>query len=99
MTSKDILYAAASLAVIIILAVVVVAAIIFLFAFGSPIILLGSIFGLGIVGLFWLVGILFAMVSFWYILYALMKYFFDKKEEPGSSSKTSYTIDRIKKSD
>jgi hypothetical protein len=96
MDSKDIFLAAASLAVVLFLLLVGVVAVLFLFTLGSPLVLLGSLLAMGVFGLIVLFGILAALVSVWYILYALLKTHFAGEEE--KPPKGNYTLDRIKKS-
>ncbi|MDD5171486.1 MAG: hypothetical protein PHF60_00425 [Candidatus ainarchaeum sp.] len=95
MDKNDILSAAASLAVLALLVVLVIAAVMFLFTFGSPLVLLGAIMAAGVLGLIVLFGIAVALIGVWYVIYALMKSYFGPKEE--SKSKGNYTLERLKK--
>ena len=97
MESKDIFFAAASLAVVLLILLLGVVAAIFLFTLGSPLLLLGGLVGLGALGLVALFGILVAIIGAWYIVYAFLKQQLGAKEE--APQKGDYTIERIKRSE
>ncbi|MFH1785000.1 MAG: hypothetical protein ABH842_01095 [Candidatus Micrarchaeota archaeon] len=96
LSSNDLLFAAAALSVILIIAVFVVVAILVLFTIGSPFVLFSTILGFGVFGIFALIGLAIATISFWYVIYAFIKNYFDGNDDIKSTK--NYSINRIKKS-
>jgi hypothetical protein len=97
MEQKDVMLAAASLAVVLFLILVGVIALVFLFTLGSPLMMLGGLLAMGALGIVALFGIAVALLSVWYVVYALLKYATGQKE-PEKHPKGGYTLDRIRKS-
>ena len=97
MDGKDVFYAAASLAALLLIVLIGVLAAVFIFFFGSPLLLLGGIGALGLLGIFALAGILAALVSAWYVIYALLKGFMSGGEKPAKPPKGGYTLGRVRK--
>lgn len=94
-TANDVLLAVAALIVVSGLAALIIFTVFFLFAFGSPLLLVGYLTGLGVLGIIFLFGILVAFVSLWYVIYFYLKSGFEGKVE--KPQKQNYTLDRIKK--
>ena len=92
-TKKDIVVSAAALAALVILGIVAIAGVFMTFLFGSPLIFVASLAGIGIVGLVFLIGIVIGAVMLWYVLYAFIKQLAEKKEH---NVKGDYSIGRIK---
>ena len=63
------------------------------FVFGLPLAVMGIIAAIGVGGILLLVGIIFGIISVWYVLYAIIKGMTEKEE---LVEKRDYTIDRIK---
>ncbi|MEW6036047.1 MAG: hypothetical protein AB1529_05520 [Candidatus Micrarchaeota archaeon] len=95
MESKDVMLAAASLAAVLFLILVGVIALVFLFTLGSPLMMLAGLLAMGALGLIALFGLLAALVSVWYVIYALLKSAMEQKAP--EKQKGGYTLGRIKK--
>ncbi|MEW6722409.1 MAG: hypothetical protein AB1324_04050 [Candidatus Micrarchaeota archaeon] len=93
---SDVLAAGAALGVVVIGAAIILLALLFLFTVGSPLLLLGAVLGLGVIGIIALVGIALALLSLWYVIYAYIKSRAEPEEKPEPGPK-NYTMDRIKK--
>lgn len=89
-TWKD--FAFATLSLILVSLISFIFLLLLFFLFSSP---FGFILGaLGFWSIFVFATLGLGFLSFWYIVYAFLKEFFDKKKESASSS--DFTLDRIK---
>jgi hypothetical protein len=95
MEKKDLLIAAVSLFAILGISAAAILLILILFTAGSPMVLIGILAGLGIWGIFVILSVFFAVLSGWYIIYALIRNFICPEKE--TVQKGNYSIERIKK--
>jgi hypothetical protein len=98
MDSRDVFYAAASLAAVLFILLAAAVAAAFLFTLGSPLLLFGSILALGVTGLLLLFGVIVAAVSVWYVIYAILASHFGHKKEGDAPEKGGFTLGRIRQS-
>jgi len=96
MESKDVFLSAASLAAVLLFLLIGIGAAIVLFTVGSPLVLVGGIMALGLLGVFLLLGVAAAVVSAWYIVYAFLSEHIGAKKAD-APVKGNYTLGRIKK--
>lgn len=95
MGGSDLICAAASLAALVFVAAAAVVAGALLLSLGSPLLIIGAVLGMGIVGVLVLFGLAVGFITAWYALYMLIRSRFGETSAPERQG--SYTICRIRK--